>query len=244
MKEIPEISEEKSKKILAEEKIDDHMDHSKYPKGIPYYDLYPEDNKPKSSKVLQVPIDSRAFESSFSTPGHSLNGSIFLSSVEDNGNNLGSESRQLASDLSKDSKYQDLGQAITEAKYLHILKIMRLARYSILTACFSDILTILFPLFIFSIVFALKGLKTLNFFYLFMYLIYYAASTIPYIVLAYFVRRIEIYIICSVFCLLKFPSFVMVSLFLVKILNVKGDVRSRLIIDFSSNPGKNCVCCL
>ena len=244
MKEILEISEEKSKNSLAVGKIDAQMDQSKYPKGIPYYDLYVEGNKTKSSKVLQVPIDSRAFESSFSTPGHSLNGSIFLSSVEDNINNLGSESRQLASDLSKDSKYKDLGHAITEAKYLHILRIMRFARCSIITACFSDILTILFPLFIFSIVFALKGLKTLNFFYLFMYLIYYLASTIPYIVLSYFVRRIEIYVICSIFCLLKLPSFVMVTLFLIKIMNIKGDVRSKLIIDFNSNPGKNCVCCL
>jgi hypothetical protein len=221
------------------------LDHSKYSNGIPYYNIYPYNNSQIFSEPVKIPVASRSYE--ISRPGHVQESSqnIYLSSMGEKGLNVRSESNEAAAvnlkQSEKNSKH--FGKTITEAKYFHLLKIMRLAKYSILAAAFSDVLTLGFPLFIFSIVFALKGLKMLKVLNLMAFLIYLMVSSAPYVFLAYYVNRPEVYVVCGIIISFKAVSFYVISLFLVKFCMVQEEVRSRLMIDFNSNPGKNCICC-
>lgn len=239
MKETSKVQRES----LTIEHPNELLDHSKYPNGIPYYNLYPYKAKAPGMQKHQAPIASRAFELSFSVQVPSSNTNIFLSSIGENGLSVNSESNEPNLIKPKQNNFKDVSNAISEAKYFHLIKVMRLARYSILTVCFSDILTLFFPLFIFPIVYAIKGLKMLNFCFLFLYVLYLVLSAAPYLALSYFVKRVEVYVICAIFVVIKIASFVIVVVLMAKGWKVKGEMRTRLIVDFNSNPGKNCFCC-
>ena len=74
-------------------------------------------------------------------------------------------------------------------------------------------------------------------------MVYLMLSAAPYLALSYFVRRVEVYVVCAMFLVFKVVSFVIVVVFMVKVSKVKDETKTRLIVDFNSNPGRNCFCC-
>ena len=127
--------------------------------------------------------------------------------------------------------------------YLNLLKLMRMARYSILIVCFSDIAILFTSLCLFSIYMGFKGLKEIKIWCLVIYLIFLKISILPYIIVSNMFRRDEITILCSIISFLKLISMIIVIIVSFRFGRVGPGMKSRLIIDYNAFPGNHCFCC-
>lgn len=123
------------------------------------------------------------------------------------------------------------------------LKLLRLARCSILLNCFTDVLTIGFPVFIFCIIIGLKGIKQLKIWNLVSYLGYLLLSTAPYLYVEVFYWRVEVRVILGFVLIFKLFNFFIVFWLTCRVAFMKTGFRSKLIVDYNTNPGPPCLIC-